>query len=325
MTTYAQQPNWRAIQNFLPAELQLTDDEAPQETWWQWQQHRVHLDCYRIASARLKVILLHGLGTNGRQLSVIVGAPLARAGFETIAVDMPEYGLTEVGPGKPVTYDDWVQAGSDLVDLEAKQDDRPIVLYGFSAGGLETFHIAAKNRKVKGIIGMGFFDPRLQAVRDQAAFNLLMSRLGSPLAQWTARTPFGGFRLPAAALIKMRELVNDKAALKVLLADKTSAGKWITMAFMASYMRYVPAVEPDDFDVCPILLTQPAQDHWTPLRLSEPFLRRVRHVPVRIVMLENAGHFPIEQPGLSQMIDAIREFCGEIAERHAPSRPLHAY
>lgn len=168
MTTYAQQPNWRAIQNFLPAELQLTDEEAPQETWWQWHQHRVHLDCYRIASARLKVILLHGLGTNGRQLSVIVGAPLARAGFETIAVDMPEYGLTEVGPGKPVTYDDWVQAGSDLVDLEAKQDDRPIVLYGFSAGGLETFHIAAKNRKVKGIIGMGFFDPRLRAVRDQA-------------------------------------------------------------------------------------------------------------------------------------------------------------
>ncbi|WP_432261879.1 alpha/beta hydrolase [Cupriavidus sp. TMH.W2] len=309
MTTYAQQANWREIQRFLPIQYQLTQEEEPQEEWWAWRQHRIHLDCYRNAAAPLKVILIHGLGTNGRQMSTIAGAPLARYGVEAIAIDMPEYGLTEVGPGKLIRYDDWVQAGSDLVDAESAKDDRPIVLYGFSAGGLESYHIAAKNRKVKGIVGMTFFDPRVQQVRDETAINWFMSRVGSGFAKLAARTPFGGIRLPIAGISKMQALVNDKAALKVCLADKTSAGKWVTMGFMASYINYVPAAEPEDFDVCPILLTQPEQDHWTPLHLSELFLGRIRHVPVQIVMLQNAGHYPLEQPGLNQMVSAIHEFC----------------
>ncbi|WP_446904817.1 hypothetical protein [Burkholderia sp. YIM B11467] len=50
-----------------------------------------------------------------------------------------------------------------------------------------------------------------------------------------------------------------------------------------------PAVEPEDFTVGPILLTQPAADRRTPLHPSEPFLARIRHVPVKVAMLENAG------------------------------------
>jgi pimeloyl-ACP methyl ester carboxylesterase len=85
------------------------------------------------------------------------------------------------------------------------------------------------------------------------------------------------------------------------------------MEFLATYAGYTPAVEPEDFNVCPILLTQPAQDHWTPLPLSELFLKRFKRVPVQTVMLENAGHYPIEQPGLNQMVAAIHDFCAAIA------------
>jgi pimeloyl-ACP methyl ester carboxylesterase len=46
-------------------------------------------------------------------------------------------------------------------------------------------------------------------------------------------------------------------------------------------------------------------DYWTPLHLAELFLKRVKKVGVKIVMLENAGHYPLEQPGLQQMHDAI--------------------
>jgi hypothetical protein len=42
-------------------------------------------------------------------------------------------------------------------------------------------------------------------------------------------------------------------------------------------------------------------------------LKRIRRVPVKTVMLENAGHYPIEQPGLDQMVTAIQEFCTAIA------------
>ena len=44
----------------------------------------------------VKVILLHGVGTNGRQMSMILGGPLSKDGFETIAIDMPTYGVTKV-------------------------------------------------------------------------------------------------------------------------------------------------------------------------------------------------------------------------------------
>ncbi|MGT2509842.1 alpha/beta hydrolase [Cupriavidus basilensis] len=309
MTTYAQQSSWREIQGFLPTQFQLQPGKEPQEEWWTWGKHHIHLDCYRNPAAPLKVILLHGVGTNGRQMSTILGAPLAHLGLETIAIDMPEYGLTQVAPCKPVRYDDWVQAGSDLIDMELAKDDRPIVLYGLSAGGMETYHVASKNKKVKGIVGMTFLDQRIPQVRDETALNRFMSRVGVPLAALTARTPLAGFRMPMAAASKMHALVNDKAALKACMADKTSAGKWVTMRFLASYMNYVPEVEPEVFDVCPILLTQPAQDRWTPLHLSELFLNRIQHIPVKIVMLENAGHYPLEQPGLSQMVTAVHEFC----------------
>ena len=58
----------------------------------------------------------------------------------------------------------------------------------------------------------------------------------------------------------------------------------------------------------PILLTQPAADRWTPLYLSEPFLKRIRKVPTKTVILGNAGHYPLEQPGLTQLVDAIEAF-----------------
>ncbi|WP_282507136.1 hypothetical protein [Burkholderia cepacia] len=79
---------------------------------------------------------------------------------------------------------------------------------------------------------------------------------------------------------------------------------------------------PENFAVCPSLLTQPAADRRTPLHLSEPFLARIRHVPVRIAMLENAGHYPLEQPGLSQMVDTIDGFYREVTARRVPPRTL---
>lgn len=313
--SYAEQSAWRAIQQFLPESYQLQPGQEPSEEWWPWRQHRIHLDCYRNPAAPAKVILLHGVGTNGRQMMTILGAPLARLGLETIAIDMPEYGVTKVGKGPLVSYDDWVQAGSDLIDAELARDSRPIVLYGFSAGGMEAYHIAALSRKVKGVVGMTFLDQQLQQVRDGTALNRFMSRVGVPMARLTARTPLAGLRMPMALAGKMHTLVNDPQALKACLADRTSAGKWVTMQFLASYMYYQPVVAAEDFDVCPVLLTQPAEDRWTPRALSELFLQRLRRVPVQRVMLDGAGHFPIEQPGLDQMVQAIHGFVLESVGR----------
>ena len=145
-----------------PRRFQIPAGEEPDEEWWEHAGHRIHLDTYRNPDAPVKVILFHGVGTNGRQMSTILGRPLARRGYETVAIDMPTYGVTEVAPGALVTYDDWVRIGSELVEKE--RDGRPIVLYGLSAGGMETFHVAALNGDVDGIVGMTFLDQRVPQV-----------------------------------------------------------------------------------------------------------------------------------------------------------------
>jgi len=314
---YRSQKAWREIQAFLPKEYQLTPAEEPNEEWWNWNGHRIHLDRFANPAARAKVILFHGVGTNGRQMSTILGRPLFLSGFETVATDMPGYGMTEVAPGAVIAYDDWVRAASDFIDAERARDPRPIILYGLSAGGMLTYHAAALNGKVAGIVGMTFLDQRVQQVADETAYSVPMGRIGLPLVRLCTKLGLGSVRMPMRLAGKMYALVNDKAALKAFYRDTTSAGNWVSQKFLATYSSYVPAVEPEDFDICPILLTQPAKDRWTPLHLSELFLRRVKKVSVKTVMLENAGHYPIEQPGLNQMHDAIVDFANAVTKTAA--------
>ncbi|WP_278259374.1 alpha/beta hydrolase [Nocardioides convexus] len=188
-----------------------------------------------------------------------------------------------------------------------------MVLYGLSAGGMETYHVAAVNRRVSGIIGMTFLDQRSRQVRVQTAFDPVTGFLGARVMALLARTPLRRLRLPMRLVSKMRTLVNDKAAKRACYADKTSAGNSASIAFLDSYLNYEPVTEPGDFDVCPVLLTQPAADRWTPLHLSEPFLARITKAPVRTVLLENAGHYPLEQPGLDQLVEAAAGFVAEVA------------
>jgi pimeloyl-ACP methyl ester carboxylesterase len=308
MTSYADKQEWRALQEFLPEKFRLTPGREPDEEWWEHRSHRIHLDTFRNPEAPVKVIQFHGVGTNGRQMSLIVGRPLADLGYETIAIDMPTYGITKVADGALVTYDEWVQIGSDLVDAELAKDDRPVVLYGLSAGGMETYHVAALNKRVSGIVGMTYLDQRSLRVRVETAFDPLTGLVGALLMKLLALTPLRRLKVPMRWVSKMRTLVNDKAAKRTAYADRSSAGNAVTVAFLDSYLNYRPVTEPEEFDVCPVLLTQPAADRWTPLHLSTPFLDRITKVPVETVMLDNGGHYPLEQPALDQLVDAISRF-----------------
>ena len=314
-TYYRDQLHWQQLQQFLPERLRLTAGDAPQEEFWDWRGHRVHLDRYPAPQAKAKLVLLHGVGTNGRQLSLILGAPIARSGYETVAVDNLGYGLTSVAPGTNPSYEDWVDLVVDFLAAERSRDDRPVVLYGLSAGGMLAYHVAAKAPRgtVRGIVGMTFLDQRVRRVRDESAHDKLTARIGVPALGVLARTPLAKVRYPMWLASKMSALANDPGAMKVFMADKTSAANWVSVRFLSSYMNYVPAVEPRDFDVCPVLLTQPAEDRWTPLHLSEPVVSHITKVPVRTVLLDNAGHYPLEEPGLTQLHDTVAEFLASVS------------
>ncbi|OQV10150.1 hypothetical protein CLAIMM_14188 [Cladophialophora immunda] len=311
--TYETQRAWKDLEQFLPQRLHFTDEHRPVEEWWENRGHTIHLDRWRNPAAKIRLIMHHGVGTNGRQMSMILGVPLHKAGFELVALDMPGYGRTQVARGVTYSYDDWVAIASDFIDFELEHDPRPIVLYGLSAGGMLTYHAAALNQKVRGIVGMTFLDQRVQQVADETARNWFMSRVGLPMTRLCDNALTKDLSVPMWLASKMSALANDPHALKVMLADPSSAGSWKSMRFLATYSSYRPAVEPEDFDVCPVLLTQPAADAWTPLHLSELFLPRITKVPVRTVMLANAGHYPLEEPGLQQLADAIIQFLSELA------------
>jgi len=247
---------------------------------------------------------------------MILGVPLQKAGFEIVAIDMPNYGLTQVKPHANVAYNEWVDIADDFINFELKNDPRPIVLYGLSAGGMLAWHTAALNKKVSGVIGMTFLDQRIQQVRDETCLNLFMSHVGVPAANLCAAIPLlDRFSIPMSWASKMWALVNDKAALNLMLKDKTSAGNLTSMKFLSTYMNYKPAVEPEEFAVCPILLTQPEKDQWTPHHLSVLTLKKIKRVEVTTVILGNAGHYPIEEPGVGQMGDAIIAFLRNIESK----------
>jgi len=67
--SYTEQTQWQAIQAFLPPSYRIDASNAPLEECWPWRGHTVHLDRYINPAAPARVILFHGVGTNGRQMS----------------------------------------------------------------------------------------------------------------------------------------------------------------------------------------------------------------------------------------------------------------
>ena len=88
----------------------------------------------------------------------------------------------------------------------------------------------------------------------------------------------------------------------------------VPAGFLRTFLASEPLVPPDLFDVCPVLLVHPADDRWTDVTLSRPFFDRLK-VPKRLVMLGNAGHFPIEEPGVSELRTALLNFLAERSQR----------
>jgi pimeloyl-ACP methyl ester carboxylesterase len=193
--------------------------------------------------------------------------------------------------------------------LRSSQTKITNVLGAVSAGGMLTYHVAAKAPRgtLAGIVGMTFLDQRDQAVRNETAHDKLHAH-SAPIVGLMAKTPVARAKYPMSLASKMSALANNPAAMKVFMSDRTSAANWVSLRFLDRYMNYAPAVEPQDFQACPVLLTQPAEDRWTPLHLSTPFLSRITKVSVDTVMLDNSGHYPLEEPGLQQMQDAIADF-----------------
>jgi alpha-beta hydrolase superfamily lysophospholipase len=114
--------------------------------------------------------------------------------------------------------------------------------------------------------------------------------------------------------INMRAVSNDPNISTAIASDSRTGGTWMSGRFMRTYVNSKPLAEPEAFDVCPVLLAHPADDRWTDVSVSRRFFDRLS-VAKRLVMLDNAGHLPVEEPGATQLRMAFLEFLAERSRR----------
>lgn len=158
---------------------------------------------------------------------------------------------------------------------------------------------------------MTFLDQREKTVRMTTTRNWFWGTFGTALASLSCHIGLSKMTIKMSVCSKMNALCNNEKALNAMLNDKTSAGNKVNMKFLTDYMAYRPNVEPEDFDVCPILLTQPENDRWTPEFLSDIVLDKIKKVPVKKVTLRNGSHYPVEAEALEDLHNHILEFIKE--------------
>src|SRR5205807_185487 len=117
----------------------------------------------------------------------------------------------------------------------------------------------------------------------------------------------GGLRLPVRWFANMHAVANDPEVVRLACADPVGGGNRVPLRFLRSVLAIRPAIEPEAFDLCPVLLAQPAADRWTTIAASRPFFDRIKG-PKELVLLENCGHLPIEEPGVSRLEEAVVAF-----------------
>ncbi len=309
--TYLNRPEWRWYQKYLPTDLRIEGDALPQEQWWEWSGHMIHVDRYIHSHPQAKMILLHGGGGNGRVLGPF--ARMAqRAGCEVIAPDLPGYGLTVRARALRPSYALWCDIASSLINAERERDGLPVFVWGLSIGGLLAYLAAAQNRRVSGVIATTLADTRRLATMAQIGKNRLVGGAGYLLLK-----AFGplldGITVPMKWLSPMKLISNDPDISAVFIRDRLAGGSAASIRFLRSLINLRPAAEPERFDVCPVLLAHPAIDPWTPLELSTPFYDRLI-VDKELVRLDGCGHFPVEDPGRRQLERAVGNFVKRIVD-----------
>lgn len=321
---------------FLPPARRRGPIAAPQSTWMDWRGRRVHIARSGDPSAgsirpQVRGILVHGGGGYSGALWPLAGLIAGNRdgiGVEIIAPDMPLYGYTEEpDPGK-VRYSDWIDLLCDIITAERARDDRPIILFGASMGGMMAYEAAHRTGSCGGQErsdrGKGPVDFVLATclldLSDPAALTAVSrikigGRLTAPLLR-AAGTALGSVRLPIRWIADMSAMSRDPALSRLCAGDPRGGGVHVPLGFLSSWLDY-QHVAPESYRGAPVTLVAPAADTWTPPVLSVRFLQRIAG-RTRVELLENCGHYPIEEPGLSRLEAVGRETLAAVIAQTGP-------
>lgn len=278
---------------------------VPNEEWFTTGGADLHLDRYEPlgpAPARpATLLLLHGGDANGRLLAPYA-LMAARAGHSAVAFDLPGYGLTQTPDKTHLVYEDWILAAVALLRAEAERG--PVVLFGTGAGGMVAYEAAARTGAAAELVVTHLLDWRKPAVLRATARMPATARLAIP-----ALRELSGLVNPLPVPIRWvgdtRQVANDPALVDAIAADPLSGGTWMPGRFLRTMLLSSPALEPEAFDACPVVLAHPGADRWTPPLTSMPFFQRIGAVDTQLVLLDGCGHLPVERPGVQQLRDVL--------------------
>ena len=290
---------------------------TPRSETFRWAGGSLQLDRHGPADADATVVLVHGAGGYGRMFAPLA-AGLADAGHEVLAPDLPGYGLS-TAPWNAIHYGAWKLALLALIDAEHQRRPRPIVLLGASIGGYLAYLVAAESPWVRGLVATTLADPRDPVVQAALVRQPWMRALLPTLRPLSRLTR--GLRVPVRWFTHMQRMSRDPALTALVCADPLGGGNRVPLGLLASLFDTAPALEPEQFQRCPVLMLHPACDDWTPVAISDRFFQRLA-APRQRVLLDACGHFPIEQPGLDQLRDALLPFVQRIAGQFA-GKPLN--
>ena len=295
----------------LPEPWRQQATAQPESTWWRWRDANVHIARASKPGARVRMVILHGGGGHADALWPLAALAVAQ-GYEVLLPDLPGYGRTEVPDLGGIRYQDWVDCVSDLLRVETANDSRPLVLAGASMGGLLAYSAAAKTGVVSHLLATCFLDPS-----DEVTWPAL-SRWGGATALRMLRPllrhvgpRLGRVRLPLRWLVPMNTIANHPDLARLCVTDPRGGGNRVHLGFLASFLFSELERAPEAFQSPPVTLVHPGDDRWTPPAMSLGFFDRIA-APKRYVVLENAGHFPVEDPGLGTLVEVMNEVRGAL-------------
>jgi alpha-beta hydrolase superfamily lysophospholipase len=286
----------------LPADLRSGSLPHRESTWWQHGVYDVHVERIGDPAAPRRAVLLHGAGGHAAAMWPFA-AMAARRGIHVVVPDLPGYGRTRVPRRGSVRYPDWVALACDLLRAERETHEGPLLLVGASLGGMVAYDAATRTGAADHVLMTCLPDPRDPVVRRRVTRVPWLGAAARPVLRVLAG-PLASVTVPVRWLTNMRAISNSPELVDLVIRDHRGGGGRIPLGFLRSFLESAPAVEPEDVTGPTFILAHPAEDRWTPTAMSLRFFDRIA-APKELVLLEGAGHFPVEEPGVHQLVDAI--------------------
>lgn len=308
---------------------------------WRHRRWDVHVEAIGDPQAPARAILIHGAGGNAAAMRPFA-AHFAALGIQVFVADLSGYGLTRPARDPHVTYGDWQELLVDLtaeiahlpapgLDTAAGHTPCPVTVIGASMGGMLAYDVGAVSPHAAAVVATCLLDLSDPQVIRRVSRWPWAGRIAAASLSF-ARGPLASAFLPLRAIAPMERIAADPGLVDAVAADTRGGAGAMPLGWFRSLATDGPVVAPENYAGPPVTLIHPADDRWTPAEVSLTFHARLPGQPGSVTgavtglasdpatgaltgllpgahhsvhMLEGCGHFPVEEPGFSHLLELL--------------------